>query len=129
MLASDVLEILPAIIHHTQHYLPRTGIPGPHHPLLRASEALILSRLMMDGSNSIVIRFENTLISASITPRVFRSFSSKNDGRSPSFVLERSRIPLARLPVGTAAAIAPFFTVPDCTIIFATDCFQVVDCS
>jgi len=93
---------------------------------LLAREALIFSRVMREGSNSTVIRFENALISASITPVVFRSFSSKNEGRSASFVPVRSRIPLARRPAGTAA-VTPFLAVPDCTIIFATDCYQGIE--
>ena len=97
---------------------------GSHDPLLRASEALILSRLITDGSNSIVIRFENTLISASMTPRVLRSFSSKSNGRSPSFVPDRSRMPRARRPVGAASLTAPFLTVPDCTIVFRNRLLQ-----
>ncbi len=88
--------------------------------LLRASEALIFSRLIMEGSNSIVILFENALISASMTPGFSRSRSSKSNGRSPSFVLDRSRIPRARWPAGTASVTASLLTVLDCTIVSAT---------
>lgn len=97
---------------------------GLYDPLLCASEALTLSRLMTDGSNSIVIRFENTLISTSMTPRVLCSFSSKSKGRSPSFVPDRSRIPRARRPVGAASVTAPFLTAPDCTTVFAARLLQ-----
>src|SRR6266705_3824099 len=98
-------------------------------PLLLASEALILSRLITDGSNSIVIRFENTLILASITPRVLRSFSSKSKGRSPSFVRDKSRIPRARRLVETAEVMAS--TLPNSRLhhYCPTDCSHSVECS